>query len=842
MRASSSVASARRRSRVVRVSSSVSRAASMARRRSAATSASVRRCESSSEADCANARLSDSAAESMPIRWCAVSSAPACARSCSSRARRRVSRPAASPVSARCSSARVSRSRRRRSRSARRSSSRAANALCAARASRSSSRRGGSSPSPRCRADLSSSTRRSTPSSAARASARRRPSASSSRRRAKRPDASAAGPATRTIGPRTTSRPRVTNVDPGCRSASASASARCSTKAVGGRAARSARESPAWLSRTASQPIAPSGRSVRASWRQSARTMRAAGERAHRFDRARHVAGGEQGVGVGAEDESDGVFPARARTDAVRQRAVRGEARAADHAGELVDARLPRAQRLGDRREAVLERAGRFPRRLAGRLGLDERGGDGRQLLLDPGDRGRRAGRCGGEPRGLLLGLGGLLLAAHELFDDLRRGLVQARERRRDPFGGEVHLVAGVARGDPLAGCREGVAARLFELALEHRARGRRVRGLPVRFLAGERTGARLGDGALEAIFEVRQVAGGAGLFRREVAPLALEGGAAAGQVDRGPPVGVEHRVVAGDRGLERGQHLAQRVALAGGLVGVEPCRGERRLGARERGRGLGLAVAPFVADALGRPERIAQDVAAGAHERRLALAQQLRLFLVARGPRGLALQGRHVALDLRDDVGEAQQVALRFLELALGEALLELVLRDAGGLFDQAPAVLGLGREDLVDAALLDDRVRAHAEAGAEQLVLDVAQAHLLVVQEVFAVAVAVDAPSHAQRPVGVALLAVAVGGGQGQDDFRHSERAPLGGAVEDDVVHLFAAQDLGALLAEGPGDRVADVRLAAAVGSDDGRDRARKGQIDLLVEGLEARDFDPF
>ena len=68
------------------------------------------------------------------------------------------------------------------------------------------------------------------------------------------------------------------------------------------------------------------------------------------------------------------------------------------------------------------------------------------------------------------------------------------------------------------------------------------------------------------------------------------------------------------------------------------------------------------------------------------------------------------------------------------------------------------------------------------------------------------------------------------------------LGGAVEDDVVHRLAAQDLGALLAQGPGHGVADVGLAAAVGADDRRDRAREGQIDLLVEGLEARDLDPF
>ena len=103
-------------------------------------------------------------------------------------------------------------------------------------------------------------------------------------------------------------------------------------------------------------------------------------------------------------------------------------------------------------------------------------------------------------------------------------------------------------------------------------------------------------------------------------------------------------------------------------------------------------------------------------------------------------------------------------------------------------------------------------------------------------------DAPAHAQLAFGIALLAVAVGSRQRQDHLRHSERPAFGGAVEDDVVHFFAAQHLGALLAEGPGDGVADVGLSAAVGADDGRHGAWKGQIHLLEERLEAGDLDAF
>ena len=89
---------------------------------------------------------------------------------------------------------------------------------------------------------------------------------------------------------------------------------------------------------------------------------------------------------------------------------------------------------------------------------------------------------------------------------------------------------------------------------------------------------------------------------------------------------------------------------------------------------------------------------------------------------------------------------------------------------------------------------------------------------------------------------VAVAVLGGEGDDHFRHSERPPFGRPVEDDVVHALAAQDAGALFAESPGDGVTDVGLAAAVGSDDRGHAAGKGEVDLLVEGLEAGDLDPF
>jgi hypothetical protein len=81
-------------------------------------------------------------------------------------------------------------------------------------------------------------------------------------------------------------------------------------------------------------------------------------------------------------------------------------------------------------------------------------------------------------------------------------------------------------------------------------------------------------------------------------------------------------------------------------------------------------------------------------------------------------------------------------LELLLGRLFLGLELGDAGRLLDDRAAVGGTRRHDLADAALLDDRVRLGADAGAEEEVGHVAQPARLLVDEVVRRAVAEQAP----------------------------------------------------------------------------------------------------
>src|SRR5690606_39709806 len=72
------------------------------------------------------------------------------------------------------------------------------------------------------------------------------------------------------------------------------------------------------------------------------------------------------------------------------------------------------------------------------------------------------------------------------------------------------------------------------------------------------------------------------------------------------------------------------------------------------------------------------------------------------------------------------------------------LVPGDARGLFQVHPEVLGPGLDDLADHPLLDDRVAARPQAGAQEQVSDVAPAALGAVEVVRTALVTADGALH--------------------------------------------------------------------------------------------------
>src|SRR3546814_8864282 len=99
---------------------------------------------------------------------------------------------------------------------------------------------------------------------------------------------------------------------------------------------------------------------------------------------------------------------------------------------------------------------------------------------------------------------------------------------------------------------------------------------------------------------------------------------------------------------------------------------------------------------------------------------------------------------DLVAQVGQALEVLAGVADAGFGFLAALLVLGDAGGLLQVHAQVLGAGVDDLADHALLDDRVAARPQAGAEEQVGDVAAAAAGAVEVVVAGAVAARSEEH--------------------------------------------------------------------------------------------------
>src|SRR6202521_100303 len=171
-------------------------------------------------------------------------------------------------------------------------------------------------------------------------------------------------------------------------------------------------------------------------------------------------------------------------------------------------------------------------------------------------------------------------------------------------------------------------------------------------------------------------------------------------------------------------------------------------------------------------------------------------------------------------------------MQAVLGLAAAFLVFRHACGFFQEHAQFFGLRFDDPRDHALPDDRVGAGPEAGAQEDVLDIAAAGRKVIDVVARRAVAREHALDGDFGVG-APLAGGTAVGVIEDQFDAGAAAGLArrGAVEDHVLHRFAAQFRGTRFAEHPAHGVDDVRFAAAI---------RAPHADKLALDLEMGGFD--
>jgi hypothetical protein len=176
-----------------------------------------------------------------------------------------------------------------------------------------------------------------------------------------------------------------------------------------------------------------------------------------------------------------------------------------------------------------------------------------------------------------------------------------------------------------------------------------------------------------------------------------------------------------------------------------------------------------------------------------------------------------------------------------LGLAAALLVLGDAGRLFEEGAQLFGARFDHARDHTLLDDRVAARAEPGAEEQLGDVLAAAACAIQEVGRGPVARhDAFQRDLRVARVLAGKLAVRVVEHQLDRGRADRLARAGAVEDDVCHRVPAQVFRGDLAHHPADGVDDVGLAATVRTDDADQVA--GEIDgrRIDEGLETGQLD--
>ena len=176
----------------------------------------------------------------------------------------------------------------------------------------------------------------------------------------------------------------------------------------------------------------------------------------------------------------------------------------------------------------------------------------------------------------------------------------------------------------------------------------------------------------------------------------------------------------------------------------------------------------------------------------------------------------------LAGQVAETREVRLHRLELAKGLLLAAPVLQDSRGFLDESAAFLRRRLQDAVEPPLSDDHVHLATQPRVAEQLLHIEQAAHAAVDRVLARAVAEQRA--ADGHFGVLDRQRAVGVVDRELHLRAAERPPRRGAGEDDVLHLAAAEGLGALLAHDPRERVDDIGLARSVGTDDaGHARSR-------------------
>ena len=199
-----------------------------------------------------------------------------------------------------------------------------------------------------------------------------------------------------------------------------------------------------------------------------------------------------------------------------------------------------------------------------------------------------------------------------------------------------------------------------------------------------------------------------------------------------------------------------------------------------------------------------------------------------------LLLQAVDLAGELADHVLDAGEVGLGRPQPQFGFVAAGMQAGDAGGVFQHAAALFGLGLNDFADLALVDQRRRTRAGGGIGKQDLHVAGAHVAAVDAIDRAGLALDAAGDFQN------LAVvhrrrrrAIGIVDRHHHFGVVARRTVAGTGEDHRVHVGGAQRFVRGLAHRPAQRLDQIGFAAAVRPD----HAGQARLDHEVGGFNER-----
>ncbi len=499
--------------------------------------------------------------------------------------------------------------------------------------------------------------------------------------------------------------------------------------------------------------------------------------------------------------------------------------------------------------EQAFEAGGLGAERLGGAVGLGEAVAGGGFVGAGGGGSGFGFGEGGFGSRG---GLGGLFGGGGGGGAGGGCGAVVAGGGGEGGFG-------GFEAAGQLSGAAAGVVEEaLGGLVLGHEPCGGFGAGVEGGLDRAERGGGFVGGGV---------GGGGAGVVADGVG---FEGGAFLGEAGgHGAGVVVEGGLAVavggelGDLGFEGGD-----VALGGGDLGVDALAlegealedgagdgvflaegGHRLVGLRaEAGGGGGFGLGG--AGGAGGGDECCVGFGAGKvgvvpvapDQQRFGAAQLFGDLAVALGLAGLAGEAGELGFEGLDDVADAAEVGLGGAELELGLVAALVEAGDAGGFLEDAAAGLGAGVDQLRDLALADEGRGLGAGGGVGEEHGDVAGAGLAAVGAEGGAGLAGDAADDLELVVVVeALRRAPVAVVEGEHDLGAVAGGAAARAVEDDVVHAFAAHDAGAGLAHHPAQGFEEVGLAAAVGADDAGQAGRDDELGGVDEALEPQEAQP-